>query len=397
MFNRKKSTGTSPIDHSSSKGEEFKPNPPKWLCQNYLYPMHSIEGRPGAHASQIMVGPLKDGVQTLYTVWFCGTGEGNLDVAVMFCEITYRPEEVLKMPEVEENDPFEPISNGLFHYSEPKIIADMPNRACGNPVLYMDENNRFHLWFAAFYTRGSKIPKGEEMGRRDIFYQFSDDHTLTWSKPTIWSDRPGLWVRNALVVLKNGTWILPINDEESYLPEYDCKWSSRFAFSYDKGQSWKLDEELYSIHRLPDDERGGIIQPSVVQLNDDTLYCMNRSHTRHIVEMRSNNNGESWTTPVDSKLPNPQCNVCVTNQKLAPNSDKTLLLIYNPSTWGRDPISIARSVDNGQNWTCLFDLRHETGELSYPCMVETPDGLIHCTYTLHRMTIAHDIFLLDDK
>ena len=383
----------SPINRTSTTGELFKVNPPKWMAQNYLYPMQSISNRPTAHASQIIVGPLMDGIQTLYSVWFAGIGEGKMDSAILFSTITYNPDEVLKCPEVEENDPFEPVSNDLFIYSQPKVIVDMPNRACGNPVLFVDDNNRFHLWFAAFYTKGSEVPEGEDPNRRDIFYQYSDDATESWTEPVVWSDRPGLWVRNALVVLENGTWILPINDEATFLPEYDWDWSSRFAFSYDKGQTWKFDEKLYSIHKLPEDDRGGIIQPSVVQLVDGSLYCMNRSHSRWIVEMRSNDNGKTWTTPQNTKLPNPQCNVCVSRRKKGGN-DHDLLLIYNPTTWGRDPISIAQSKDDGKSWTCLFDLRHETGELSYPCMVETPDGIIHCTYTLHRLTIAHDAFIL---
>ena len=383
------------INRTSTTGEAFIPQPPKWMIRNYLYPMQSLPGRPSAHASQIIVGPLKDGIQTLYSVWFCGSNEGHIDVAVMICKITYKPEEILKCPEVEENDdPFEPLPKDLFKYSEPKVIADMPNRACGNPVLYVDKNNRFHLWFAAFYTKDSEIPEGDVPNQRDIFYQYSDNEAQTWSKPKMWSDRPGLWVRNALVVLKNGTWILPINDEDTYMPEYDCRWSSRFAYSYDEGATWKFGNDLYSINRLPDNERGGIIQPSVVQLEDESLYCMNRSHTHHIVEMRSTDNGESWTKPQNSGLPNPQCNVCVIRQQVGEKSKETLLLIYNPTTSGRSPISIARSTDNGKNWICLFDLSNELGELSYPCMVETPDGLIHCTYTLHRMTISHDVFLL---
>ena len=69
-----------------------------------------------------------------------------------------------------------------------------------------------------------------------------------------------------------------------------------------------------------------------------------------------------------------------------------LLLAYNPTTWGRYPMSVAESLDGGRTWRCRFDLRYEAGELSYPCLLQTPDGLVHCSYTLHRLTIAHDAF-----
>ncbi|MFX0103665.1 MAG: exo-alpha-sialidase [Candidatus Hodarchaeota archaeon] len=352
--------------------------------------------RPGAHASQIIVGPLKNGIQTLYAVWFCGTGEGHIDVGIMLSEITYDVERVLKLPPVEENDPFEPVKSDLFKYSEPRLIADMDNRCLQNPVPFIDKNGRFHLWYAAFYTKGSIIPEGEEMGRRDIFYQYSDDPELKdWSEPVIWSDRPGLWPRFAIVVLDNGTWLFPINDEKTYLPEYDCNWSSRFVYSYDEGKTWEFGKKLYSIARLPDNSRGGIIQPTVVQLEDGSLLCHNRSHTRWVVEMRSSDRGKTWTTPKNTDIPNPQCGVCLTRRMPTATSGGDLLLIYNPVHWGRNPISIAQSTDDGRSWNKLFDLRNELGELSYPSMVETPDGLVHCTYTLHRMSIAHDVFWLD--
>ncbi|MHA1892323.1 MAG: exo-alpha-sialidase [Promethearchaeota archaeon] len=387
-------TKKSNIIRNTLDGSEWRPKPPKWIVQNYLYPMQSLPGRPSAHASQIIAGELKDGIQKLYVVWFCGTGEGNLDVSIMLSEITYKPEEVLEFPPVEENDPFEPVKNSLFTYSEPRVIADMPNRGCGNPVPFIDNKGRFHLWFAAFYTEGSDVPPGENPHRRDIFYQYSDDLGKTWSEPVIWSDRPGLWVRNALVVLNDGTWLLPINDEETYIPEHDVKWSSRFAYSHDNGETWEFGKDLYTVDKLPGAERGGIIQPSVVQLSDGSLYCMNRSHTGYIVEMRSSDNGKTWTVPKNTKVPNPQCNVCVIRKKYNAKNEDELLLAYNPTKFGRDPMSIGHSPDEGKSWECLFDLRHEMGELSYPCLVQTPDGLIHCTYTLHRLTIAHDVFMI---
>ncbi|MBD3188634.1 hypothetical protein GF325_17530 [Candidatus Bathyarchaeota archaeon] len=382
------------MDTKQSTYTEDEPKDPKWLAQGHLYPFHSIEGRPGAHASQIIQGKRKDGVQTLHAVWFCGTGEGHHDVAIMLVDIFYEIDRVLKFPPVEENDPFEPVKNDLFTYSTPRVIADMPNRACGNPVPFIDENGRFHLWFAAFYTKESDIPEGEPQHRRDIFYQYSDDGGNTWTDPVMWSDRPGLWVRNAIVVLDDGTWLFPINDEETYIPGHDVKWSSRFAFSMDEGKTWEFDDTLYTVDRLPGAERGGMIQPSVVQLKDGTLYCMNRSHTGYITEMRSTNRGKTWSTPKNSAVPNPQSNICVIRRQYSNEATDDLLLIYNPSKKMRTPVSIARSTDGGYTWKKLFDLRKELGELSYPCMVETPDGLIHCTYTLHRMGIAHDVFML---
>lgn len=384
------------INRSVPPGTEFVPDPPRYLVQGVVSPIHSIPDRPSAHASTIVAGPREDGEQVLYVVWFSGTGEGRLDVAVLFSEIRYDPDHLRACPPVDNAafDPFESSPAGLFTYSPPRPVADLPNRACGNPVLYWDPaTGRMHLWFAAFYTAGSTVPDGADPHRRDILYQYSDDHAATWSEPVTWSDRPGLWVRASLTVLRDGTWLLPINDEATFLPEFGHDWSSRFAVSPDRGATWTF-SDLYSVPMVPGKTRGGMIQPAVVQLADGSLYCVNRSHTGWITEMRSEPGGRpglDWTAPENSPLPNNNSGISLL--RLHQPAADHLLCAYNPTTHERCPLSIAESLDGGRHWRCRFDLRDEVGELSYPCLCQTPDGLVHCTYTLHRLTIAHDVFL----
>ncbi|HME55002.1 MAG TPA: sialidase family protein [Candidatus Lokiarchaeia archaeon] len=367
----------------------FHSEPPRWIAQGYLFQIGTVLGCANNHAGEMIAGACHDGIQELHVVWFAGTVEGHVDTKIMHSRIRYDVESALKCSIIEQGDPFEPHNNDLFAYSEPRAIAGISERSSGNAVPFIDTRGRFHLWFASYYTKGSNVPEGEDPRRRDIFYQYSDDDGETWTEPSIWSDRPGSWVRNALLVLDDGTWLLPINDEITYLPEFDCNWSSRFAFSHDDGITWEF-SDLYSVHKFPGAARGGMIQPTVVQLADGSLYCLNRSHTGWIVEMRSFDRGATWTTPVNTSLPNPQSAICMIRRQ---NGD--LLLAYNPSQKNRYPISIARSRDDGMTWQRLFDLRDENGELSYPSLVESPDGLVHCTYTLHWRTIAHDAFFLD--
>ncbi len=341
---------------------------PTYLSQEFLYPVDSIEGRPEAHASTIIDGGVEGDTQTLYCAWFCGTREGNIDVAIMFSKINYKiPDHIDKSTSIE------------YKYSKPQIIADDPQRACGNPVIHLDKKGRLHLWYAAFYARND--PQGRKKQRK-IFYQISDDLGKTWTKPDIFSDRDGLWVRNPILVLQNGTWILPMNDETTYLPEYKTDWSSRFARSEDRGKSWEF-SKLYSIE-------GGMIQPCLVQFNDGEIYCVNRTKTKFIADMRSYDNGENWTSPQNTELPNP--NSCVA---ICKNQKNHIILIYNPLTRGRDVLSVAISKSKGEGWKRLFDLQEEKWcEFSYPCIMQTRDGIIHSTYTYKRKTISHDAFVL---
>ena len=343
----------------------FIPQPPAFLTQNHIYPIGSIEGCPQAHASNIIVGPLQDGIQTLFTAWFCGTREGNRDVAIFFSTIHYQT----------QTDPKEIF----FEYSVPIIIADHEKEALGNPVLFLDKKNILHLWYVSF------IPNEDHHGRernRNIFHQTSPDFGETWTTSTLFSDRTGLWIRNNVVVLQDGTWLLPLNDETTMHPETKTYWSSRFAHSKDEGKTWTF-TDLFSI-------RKGIIQPSVVQFEDGSLYCLNRSRTGWIVEMHSRDGGNIWTKPQNMTVPNNNSNVCVIKR-----DENELLLIYNPVKRGRTPISIAQSKDKGKTWFRLFDLQTQPGvEFSYPCMIETPDGLIHAVYTFRREGVSHDVFLV---
>jgi predicted neuraminidase len=64
------------------------------------------------------------------------------------------------------------------------------------------------------------------------------------------------------------------------------------------------------------------------------------------------------------------------------------LLVYNPVTRGRSPLSIAVSRD-GKNWQPAHVLENEPGEYSYPAIIQGRDGNIHVTYTWKREKIRY--------
>jgi predicted neuraminidase len=342
---------------------KWSPQPPRFLRQQFVYALDSIPGRPQAHAANLIAGPPEGGVQPLYCAWFCGTREGNPDVAILFAEGHYQiPAGV------------EPPADFQVTYGEPRVIADVPDFALGNPVLFLDPAGVMHLWFAVF-QRGC----GDE---RQIWHQTSADRGAHWSDPSVFSDRGGLWVKNAVQVLQDGTWLLPMNDEATWVPEHKTRWSSRFAYSADQGRTWAF-TPLYSIQK-------GMIQPSVVEFPDGRLLAYNRTRNGRVAQTTSADGGRSWSPPTTTPLPNNNSNVSLL--RLASGD---LLLAYNPVRRGRSPISIARSTDGGATWTRLFDLRTEPGaEFSYPCLIQTPDGLCHVVYTHKRRTIVHDTFVL---
>ena len=414
------------VFRTTPDGAKWKARPPKFLYQNVMWRMGSTPERPSAHASSIILGPRENGIQTLFSTFHWGPGEGKMGEAHALIKITYDVEDAKEWSEKEKHfpkdlddfDPFSPNDNPIFNYGGPHLIAKSEGRSHGNSSPYWDpKTGYFHLWYTTFvanelYDKSKVRNAEEEKNDRDrrIFYKISKEtepwtDLNKWGEPQEWSDQLGLWARAPPVIISDQgreAWLIAHNDESTWMPEYNNSWTVRFAISYDKGKSWEFSKR-YGIETLPDPPmkngkpRGGIIQPSVVQLSDGSLYCLCRSHRGYIVEMRSIPGGRlglDWTKPVDTVLPNNNSGICQARLEYESKADDHLVLIYNPVQYKRSPVSIAESLDGGRSWRCLFDLRNEAGELSYPWILQTTDGLIHCTYTLHRMVIEHDVFKL---
>ena len=71
-------------------------------------------------------------------------------------------------------------------------------------------------------------------------------------------------------------------------------------------------------------------------------------------------------------------------------NDGRHVLVYNPTTRGRTPLSVAISSD-GKTWRPLATLESQPGEYSYPAVIQTRDGKIHVTYTWKRERIKHAV------
>ena len=139
----------------------------------------------------------------------------------------------------------------------------------------------------------------------------------------------------------------------------------------------------------------GLIQPSTTPAwgpaGTTTLVTFFRDQTRHHVYRSTSHDGASWSAPVPTELPNNDAGI-----EAILLSTTALALAFNPVTEGRDPLALALSTDGGETWPCARNLQHgnstdadEMPEFSYPSLLQTPDGMIHLTYTYNRETIKY--------
>jgi predicted neuraminidase len=343
------------------------------------------------HAASITTLPSGD----LACVWFGGTQEGAADISIYFSR----------------------LAKGSTEWSPSVKLSDDPTRSEQNPLLFAAPDGKLWLLYTA-----------QRAGNQNTAFQ-NWGPIETMFNPT---ETAGIFIRQPLVVLANGDWVLPV----FYCPVAPGrKWVgdddvSAVKISTDQGATW-------SDHEVP--ESTGCVHMNVVQLNDGSLLAVFRSRwADNIYESRSMDNGRTWTKPIPTELPNNNSSVQMTklangdlalvfNNRSAGADTERRLSLYDeiededeslPSEvpapppdptkrtafWGtpRAPLTLAISKDDGQTWPLRRDLEISDGycltnnskdglnrELSYPSITQTPDGNLHIAFTYFRQAIKY--------
>lgn len=347
------------------------------------------------HAANLM--PLPNG--DLACVWFGGTQEGIADISVWF---TRRPA-------------------GCRDWTTPVQLSDDPTRSEQNPILFPAPDGR--LWL--FYT-------AQKSGNQDtaiVRYRISEDMGVTWGPIQALFDRPGIFVRQPLVVLDNGDWLLPVfhcqvRPGEKWVGDHD---TSAVCISSDHGKTW-------TEHVVP--ESTGCVHMCIEKLDDGSLVALYRSRwADNIYLSRSQDGGHTWSAPQPTELPNNNSSIQVTrlanghlalvfNNICASAATERRASLYDEieddkptaaagpvalhqqpartAFWGtpRAPMTLAISEDGGRTWLWLRDIETGDGycmsnnsreqrnrELSYPSIKQGASGRIYIAYTHFRQAI----------
>lgn len=349
-----------------------------------------------SHAANLM--PLPNG--DLACVWFSGTQEGVADISIYFSR----------------------LAKSSQQWSDAVKLSDDPSRSEQNPVLFPAPDGRLWLLYTA-----------QKSGNQDtavVHYRVSEDNGLSWEPIGLLFDQPGTFVRQPLLVLGNGDWLVPVFYCRA---EPGQKWvgntdTSAVLRSSDQGRSWA---EVAVPNSL------GCVHMNVEQLADGSLVALFRSRwADHIYLSRSTDLGHSWSAPVPTELPNNNSSIQFTrlnnghlalvfNDISAAQATERRVSLYDEiedepgehaeavpaapaaaptgktAFWGA-PLTLAISEDGGRTWPHKRNLEVGDGycmtnnsqmklnrEYSYPSIKQGPDGLLHIAYTVFRQKIRY--------
>lgn len=258
------------------------------------------------------------------------------------------------------------LKPGATSWTPPQRVISDPQQPPGNGILFLDGERR--LWMVWARLEASRpIRRGEGWGKCRLMYRISNDHGESWSEDK--SMLPdGIWgvPRNNPLSLQSGRILLPVEGV------IGGKGGSVFLGTSDNGKTWEMSPLV-----------SGGSQPTLAQRADGSVLALMREAPK-ITQVISTDEGRTWTSAVPTSVNNPDSGISMTRLK-----NGHLLLVYNDSPEARSPLNIVRSIDDGKTWEKPLDLETNPGEYSYPCIVQTADGMIHISYTFRRYGIKH--------
>ena len=291
---------------------------------------------PSCHASTI--AEAKGG---LVAAWFGGTREKDPDVGIWLSR-----RDKNGWSQVVE------VANG---------IQQAGNRyPCWNPVLFQPANGPLLL----FYKVGPSPSEWWGM------LMTSSDGGANWSKPRRLPDGILGPIKNKPVQLRDGS-ILSGSSTE------DAGWRVHMEYTSDLGVTWQKSDALN------DRTQFGAIQPTILVYRSGEIQILCRSRQGLITQSWSTDNGKTWSPMKTTALPNPSAGIDAVTLR-----DGRALLVYNHTKSSRSPLNVAISSD-GKTWKAALRLEDQSGEYSYPAVIQTADGLVHVTYTWRRERIKH--------
>lgn len=297
---------------------------------------------PSCHCSTIVQLPSGD----LLAAWYAGSGEAKRDTALVAAKKT----------------------RGSTEWGPVRVISDTPGKPEGNGVLFMAPDGVLWVVFAVMHGKleGPWGP-GVRWVTCDVRARTSVDEGESWSGTRTIREELGMVARCKPIILDDGEIIMGFEHKSGF---------SHFMISADNGGNWIWTGPVEGVPN----EHPTLIQRS----NGDILAMLRPSFFRRIARSISHDRGRNWEPAVNTDLPNP--GAAIDMVKL---SDGRVVLAFNDSWRGRNPLTLALSEDEGETWAYKRDVATGEGSFAYPAVVQDREGLLHLTYTNNRRHIDH--------
>ena len=332
------------------------------------------------HGSSLVALPNGD----MLAVWFQGSGERSADdVKLMGARLV----------------------KGQKEWTTPFEMADTKGIPDCNPVLFLNKNNKlFLVWIAVlanhwensilrvrtsshYNTNGAPqwdwqddiLFKPDYRFAQEVARKFKDlpENTQGWggyapkyddmiidASKDLLKRSIGWQTRIHPIILASGRILLPLYSDGLNM--------SLVAISDDDGESW--------LPSLPIVGRGPI-QPSLaVKKNGQIVAFMRDSGDAppRVQRSVSDDNGETWSAAVKTDIPN------TASVELEVLQDGHWAFLGNDEEDGRYRLTLMISNDEGETWPWkehIENVNPGEGGFSYPCLIQTNDGLLHMTYS----------------
>jgi predicted neuraminidase len=237
-----------------------------------------------------------------------------------------------------------------------------------NPVLYQVPGGELLLFYKV----------GPSPSTWKGWVTASKDCGETWSTPRALPDGFIGPVKNKPVLVGRQKLIAPSSTEGN-------GWKIHFEITNDWGKTWR------KVGPISDGKTLNAIQPSVLIHKNGKLQLLARSRDRAVVESWSSDEGETWTKPAKSTLPNNNSGTDAVTLKSGRH-----LLVYNhildpngEAKGPRTPLNISYS-DDGKTWYAALVLEDSPiSQYSYPSIIQSADGMVHVVYTWRREKVKY--------
>ena len=326
----------------------------------YLTPIHQ-----SSHAANLL--QLKNG--DILCFWFSGTQEGQSGVAIVVSR----------------------LAKNSRQWTVPKTVDRHAGESYQNPVGFQAPDGT--VWL--FHTTQEA---GAGQAHSSVLVVKSHDNGRTWGKSAVLFNEPGAFIRQPLVIMPNGYWLLPMyySTSRGITTGAESNYSA-MKISANQGKTWKECDVPSS---------GGYVQPSVLYVKHHYVAFF-RSRFADYIYRSTSPDGCHWKAPVKTSLPNNNSSiqaVLLRDGKIAMafNDVSAARVTGKPAVGPRRPLTVALSSDEGLTWSAMRDIEKghvgqpgsnplpkvpEREEFSYPAILQQSNGNILVAFTYLRKTI----------